>query len=156
MITATLTYLVDDQKVCLALKKKGFGVGKYNGVGGKRNSEEDIVDTAVRETFEEICVNVKPQDLTEVGQLNFQFNQKPENEFYVYVYTTKRWEGEPVETEEMCPYWFGHSQLPYEKMWCGDSHFLPDILSGKYVKATILFSADGDSVIRYQKEAHPI
>ena len=38
----TLLYLVENDNVLLALKKRGFGNGRYNGVGGKvENGETD-------------------------------------------------------------------------------------------------------------------
>jgi hypothetical protein len=32
---ATLLFLIKDQKILLAMKKRGFGKGRWNGVGGK-------------------------------------------------------------------------------------------------------------------------
>jgi 8-oxo-dGTP pyrophosphatase MutT (NUDIX family) len=32
----------DEQKILLAMKKRGFGEGKWNGVGGKREPGESI------------------------------------------------------------------------------------------------------------------
>ncbi|MEK7504190.1 MAG: hypothetical protein AAB550_01680 [Patescibacteria group bacterium] len=39
MKQATLCFLVKDNQILLAMKKRGFGVGKWNGVGGKVNEE---------------------------------------------------------------------------------------------------------------------
>jgi ADP-ribose pyrophosphatase YjhB (NUDIX family) len=49
-VQSTLSFLIKDNKVLLAQKKRGFGVGKWNGVGGKKNSDETIEQTAKRET----------------------------------------------------------------------------------------------------------
>ena len=35
MQTETLCLLMRDNEILLAMKKRGFGVGKWNGVGGK-------------------------------------------------------------------------------------------------------------------------
>jgi hypothetical protein len=35
MIETTLLLLIKNNKIMLALKKRGFGEGKFNGVGGK-------------------------------------------------------------------------------------------------------------------------
>jgi len=45
-------------EVCLAMKKRGFGMGRWNGVGGKVDSlKETVEEAAKRETKEEIDVN---------------------------------------------------------------------------------------------------
>ena len=53
---ATVLLLLKEDQILLAMKKRGFGVGKWNGVGGKPNPDEDIVSTAIRESQEEIGV----------------------------------------------------------------------------------------------------
>lgn len=60
---ATLCLLIKDGKILLAMKKRGFGVGRWNGAGGKFDSEKDkdILGAAIRETKEEIGVYVKIQ-----------------------------------------------------------------------------------------------
>ena len=40
--------------ICLAMKKRGFGVGRSNGVGGKVEAGEEIEDAVKREAQEEI------------------------------------------------------------------------------------------------------
>jgi 8-oxo-dGTP pyrophosphatase MutT (NUDIX family) len=44
---------VTDGEVLLGMKKRGFGVGKFNGFGGKVESGESVPDAAVRELREE-------------------------------------------------------------------------------------------------------
>ena len=76
MRQATLCLLIkenqDKEELLLAMKKRGFGVGKWNGVGGKINpvkGDRNIEDTAIRETEEEIGVKIK--DLEKVAILSF-------------------------------------------------------------------------------------
>ena len=52
----TLMLLKKDGKLLLGLKKRGFGLGKINGIGGKVEEGESVEAAAVRETFEEIGV----------------------------------------------------------------------------------------------------
>jgi 8-oxo-dGTP pyrophosphatase MutT (NUDIX family) len=68
---ATSLFLIKDDKVLLAMKKRGFGQGRFNGVGGKREKDETIFAAARRETFEEI--GVKPTKITKAAVLNFYF-----------------------------------------------------------------------------------
>ncbi|MBI2030953.1 NUDIX domain-containing protein, partial [Candidatus Kaiserbacteria bacterium] len=54
MKQTTLCFLVGYDRMCLAMKKRGFGTGKWNGVGGKVHDGETIEQAAVREVHEEI------------------------------------------------------------------------------------------------------
>jgi hypothetical protein len=64
----------------------------------------------------------------------------------VHVYTAKKWKGEPIESEEMIPHWFPVNQLPFEKMWQDDKHWLQKVLEGKPVTATFLFGKDNQTL----------
>src|SRR3989344_7194466 len=108
MKKTTLCFLMMKDDILLALKKQslsGFGVaiGKWNGVGGKVEKGESIKLAAVREIKEEIGVDVKEGDLEEVGNIKFNFKDKPEWDQHVHIFITKNWNGEPSESEEMMP-----------------------------------------------------
>jgi ADP-ribose pyrophosphatase YjhB (NUDIX family) len=151
MKQATLLFLINDNQILLAMKKRGFGVGRWNGVGGKPEENENIIDTAIRETQEEI--NVTPKNISQVASLDFYFQNKPEWNQQVLVYITKDWEGEPIETEEMKPQWFNKSNLPFESMWPDDPFWLPLVLSDKKIKAEFTF---GDNDIVLNKKINEI
>jgi 8-oxo-dGTP pyrophosphatase MutT (NUDIX family) len=142
---ATICFLITDSNILLAMKKRGFGEGKWNGVGGKPNPGETIEETAVRECLEEI--RVTPLNLKQVGSLSFYHLNAPEGKEWnqeVIVFTATDWEGVPLETEEMKPEWFSFAQIPYDKMWEDDRHWLPKILAGKNIKGEFLFGEDGN------------
>ena len=119
------------------MKKRGFGKGRWNGVGGKIQKGETIKQAAIRETKEEIDVNVKT--LKKVGTLDFYFDLNKEWDQSVIVFLVNNWEGSPKETEEMRPKWFNFDNLPFKKMWEDDAYWLPQILAGKKVKAEFSF-----------------
>ena len=111
MKNTTLLFLIkkDSDKVSdvlLAMKKIGFGVGRYNGVGGKVKEGETIEEAAARETKEEIGVDVDVKNIVKMGEIEFRFEDKVEWNQMVHIYTTEVWNGEPVESEEMKPYWY--------------------------------------------------
>ena len=129
-----------DKEILLAMKKRGFGTGKWNGVGGKidpKKGDKNIVDTAIRETKEEIGVRVK--ELDKVAVLNFRFPYKKEWDQDVHVFLVKDWEGEPIESEEMFPKWFKASEIPFDETWDDDKYWLPQVLKGKRLKADFVF-----------------
>jgi len=134
---ATLCFLIKNDEVLLAMKKRGFGMGKWNGVGGKQNEGELIEDAMIRETQEEISVKVR--NFLLVAEINFYFPEKPDWNQLVHVYLSDIWDGDPQETEEMAPKWFAKKELPFSNMWSDDKFWLPDVLSGKNLKADFVF-----------------
>ena len=150
---ATLIFLVKKTKgkiteICIAMKKRGFGVNKWNGVGGKVNSEiESIEDAAKREAKEEIDVGLIK--FKKVAELFFYFPYKPEWNQIVHTYFCTKWTGSPKESEEMNPKWVSIKKIPYKEMWPDDAYWLPIILKGKIVNAKFTF---GENEIIQNKE----
>ena len=129
------------------MKKRSFGKGKWNGVGGKLNEGENIIEALIRETREEIDVIVNHNDLTQVATLDFSFENNSEWNQQAHVFFTEKWEGEPMESEEVSPGWHHVDSLPYKNMWIDDIHWLPLVLSGKRITASFLFNKTGDEII---------
>jgi 8-oxo-dGTP pyrophosphatase MutT (NUDIX family) len=139
----TLAFLLKDDQILLALKKRGFGEGKWNGVGGKPMIDETIIDAAIRETQEEI--GVTPKNLKKVATLNFFYPKLPKFQDWdqqVVVFFIDDWEGEPVETDEMWPQWYSVHELPFSHMWPDDIHWLPKVLQGNVIKADFHFNRE--------------
>jgi mutator protein MutT len=146
---STLVFLIKrDQteisQICLAMKKRGFGEGRWNGVGGKVDARETIEQAAKREALEEIGVELKQYQ--KAAELAFSFPHNPDWDQLVHVYLCEDWAGEPVETEEMRPQWYDAAGLPFGQMWPDDPYWLPDVLKGKKVKAEFVFG-EGDVII---------
>ncbi|MBU1148918.1 8-oxo-dGTP diphosphatase [Patescibacteria group bacterium] len=138
------------KEICLAMKKRGFGSGYWNGSGGKQEAQDKTIeDTLLRETQEEI--GVKMTDFQKVGILDFYFKENPEWNQRMHIYLCDKWQGKPTETEEMKPQWFTVDQIPYGKMWLDDIYWLPKVLEGKLVKGQFSF-APGNKIIDHQLE----
>jgi|AntAceMinimDraft_9_1070365.scaffolds.fasta_scaffold147340_1 8-oxo-dGTP pyrophosphatase MutT (NUDIX family) len=133
----------NEGQILLAMKKRGFGKGRWNGVGGKPDSEKgdkNVLDSAKRESEEEI--GVKIQNPEKVAVVDFLFPEVPkEKEFdqQTHIFLIRKWEGEPRESEEMRPKWFSVEDIPFNQMWSDDRHWLPHILAGKKLKGKFIF-----------------
>lgn len=147
---ATLCFLIKENQILLAMKKRGFGVGKYNGVGGKVKEGETLRQTVQRETWEEICV--KPLVFKKVAVLNFLFPDSPYDINWnqeVNVFLINKWKGEPEESEEVKPKWFGKEKLPFQKMWPDDILWLPLVLKGQIIKGEFTFASDQKTIQKH-------
>ncbi len=133
----TLAFLVQDDQVLLAMKKRGFGAGNWNGVGGKQNAVETIEQAMIREAQEEI--GVAPVDYYRAAILNFTFLHQPEWSQQVHVYLVTAWHNDPTESDEMAPQWYLQNRIPYEQMWADDPLWLPRVLAGQKLHATFTF-----------------
>lgn len=139
----TLCIIHQQFKILLGMKKRGFGRGRWNGFGGKVKEREDILTAAKRELQEE--AGLIALDMEQLGILNFQWQGKPDI-LQVNVFKTSQFQGEPQETEEMKPCWFGIKEIPFEKMWQDDKYWLPLFLADKKFKGGFLFD-DKDNIL---------
>lgn len=140
---ASLCLLLREGEVLLALKKRGFGAGKWTGVGGKPEPGETIAQTTVREVEEEI--GVTPVAPRQVATLDFIFPDEPRFAGWsmrVFVSLADRWIGEPVETEEVAPRWFPRAALPYPGMWSDAAYWLPPVLRGLRIRGEFHFDGE--------------
>ncbi|HTH92941.1 MAG TPA: 8-oxo-dGTP diphosphatase [Candidatus Paceibacterota bacterium] len=150
MTQTTLCFLIDDQKILLAMKKRGFGTGKWNGVGGKVIAPETLEEAIIRETEEEIGVSIDSSDLQKVAVLSFHFiDEHADWNQQCHVYLSKVWKNEPQESEEMKPEWYAFADVPYDDMWIDDKLWLPLVIAGKKIEADFYFKEEGKVLDRY-------
>ena len=146
MKDVTLLFLRREGQILLAMKKRGFGAGRWNGVGGKVEPGETIRAAAIRECREEIGITPHRPQL--VGELIFYEANDSSFGHHARVFLATEWQGEPSETEEMRPRWFDLKDIPYDQMWADDRYWLPLLLSGKYFHGS--FTLDDNAVADYQ------
>lgn len=144
----TLLFLKKEDKILLAMKKRGFGSGKYNGVGGKIEPTETLEQALARECKEEI--NVTPMHYWKVAEHDFIMDSDTKSPWHMYVhaYFCDEWMGEPTETDEMAPEWFEVKDIPYAEMWQDDEYWLPHVLAGQKVFGSYYFDSK-DQLIRH-------
>ncbi|EIW77071.1 hypothetical protein CONPUDRAFT_168093 [Coniophora puteana RWD-64-598 SS2] len=148
----TNAFIIQEGKILLGYKKRGFGLGKYNGFGGKVDPGETPAEAAVRELQEEAGISAP---LEHTGTLVFLLDTVPWT-FHIDVYSAREFTGEPIETDEMRPEWFALPsdiagaafvsdlpQIPYETMWADDVYWMRHLLQGIPFVGRCDFEKDG-------------
>jgi len=142
----TIVIIHQADKVLLGMKKRGFGMGRYNGFGGKVETDESIEEAARREIFEEASLEII--DLEKIGVIDFSWQDKKE-ELEVHIFKSTQFNGLPEETGEMKPEWFDIKNIPYKKMWSDDIYWLPLFLQNKKFTAKFIFN-NKDKVLSHK------
>ena len=132
---ASLSIVEDtiNHKYLMIRHHRGINKGCINFPGGKKEPNESIKDCVIRETFEE--TGIKIENPIEVGYIEF-----PTMNFYVHVFKSTQYSGSIKENEaEVDAFWVDTNKVPYEEMREADRNFLPDIISGQYVKRRFMY-----------------
>lgn len=137
-IRATLMFVVRGDEVLLIRKKRGIGAGKINAPGGKIEPGESPLESAVRETEEELGITAL--DPLEVGELCFAMSDM--EDIHCHVFLARGHAGEPRETDEAIPLWTPLDAIPYGEMWEDDIHWLPGMLAGRTFRGRFAFDRE--------------
>ena len=133
---ATLVFCMKNQRMLLGMKKRGFGAGKWNGMGGKLLPTETLEECSRREMKEEAGIQIG--ELKKCGILRFEYQEKPPI-WEVHVFKSSDLIGTPCESDEMRPRWFAMNDIPYDAMWLDDKYWLPLLLKGQNFLGDFLF-----------------
>jgi 8-oxo-dGTP diphosphatase/2-hydroxy-dATP diphosphatase len=144
----TLSFVYEPSRVLLGMKKRGFGMGKWNGFGGKIEPGETMEEAACRELFEES--GVRALEIKPAGFIHFDLGGR-DFTMEVSLFRVTKYENEPEETEEMKPQWFNYDDIPYDKMWADDKFWLTAFLEGKDINGSFELDAE-NSIIRHKLE----
>jgi len=140
-LVTTLVFLLNGDQVLLAMKKRGHGAGHWNGAGGKVAPGESIEQAMVRECQEEI--GVTPLEYHQVAINDFyELHDGVQSKLTAHTFICTKWQGTPIESEEMMPHWFSIDRIPYETMWPDDQHWMPQILAGKKLRTNFRYDDD--------------
>src|SRR3989344_1080996 len=146
----TVCFLLREEKVCLAQKRRTYGIGLWNGYGGRVKDGEFVEACAIRENSEEHSLQVFTAILGKSAVV--RRDRGGEFQYELHFCLARTWEGEPQESEEMGPpRWFRFNRLgalPLLDMFSDDLVWLPRALSGEKFEADAYLSLEGDATDR--------
>jgi 8-oxo-dGTP pyrophosphatase MutT (NUDIX family) len=138
MKTATLALITKDNQVLLGYKKKGeIGTSTLNGPGGKQEANETLLECLVRETREEVGIDIITDKVEKMGTITFFNGKNPD--FEVHIFHTSHFIGEPKETLDMIPNWYDIDNLPFDKMLESDREWFTKMLKGEKFNANVYY-----------------
>ena len=152
MKLATLCYVMKDNNTLMIYRNKkenDYHMGKWNGLGGKMENGETPEECAVREVWEEAGLKVKNPEMK--GFLTFPlFDGK--DDWYVFVFVIKDFEGEIIESNEGHLEWIPNDKLFDLNLWEGDTIFLKWLFQDKFFSAK--FNYENGKYIDYTVNFH--
>jgi 8-oxo-dGTP diphosphatase len=128
-IIGTLGYVLspDKESVLMVHRNRRLAddhLGKYNGLGGKMEREEEIATCMRREIREEAGIEVI--EMTLRGTINWTGFGRHGEDWLGFIFRIDSFEGAPwSENAEGSLEWVERSRLEELPMWEGDRYFLP-------------------------------
>ncbi len=105
-------------------RKDDHHYGKYNGLGGKMESGEDIVSCLKREIYEEAGIHATK--VTMRGTINWKGFGGEGEDWFGFIFLIREYQGQPrTENSEGELVWKPIDTLHTLPMWEGDRFFLP-------------------------------
>jgi 8-oxo-dGTP diphosphatase len=133
-IVATLGYVLspDRQRVLLVHRNARADdqhLGKYNGLGGKVESDEDVMAGMRREIMEEAGIACEAMQLR--GTISWPGFGKQGEDWLGFVFLVEAYSGEPLTSNaEGNLEWVELESVAGLPLWEGDRHFLPLVFDG--------------------------
>ena len=127
-IIGTLGYVLspDRSRVLMVRRSREGDVhqGKYNGLGGKLEPDEDVVACLMRELREEAGIEVTSLRLR--GTISWPGFGKDGEDWFGFVFVVDAFTGTvPARNDDGPLEWVELDRLEELPMWEGDRHFLP-------------------------------
>jgi 8-oxo-dGTP diphosphatase len=134
-ILATLAYVIhpDGQQVLMIhrnTRPDDLHAGKFNGIGGKLQRDEDVVACLRREILEEAGITVHKPVLK--GTISWPGFGKNGEDWFGFIFLIKEWSGATgAGNQEGTLHWIKISDLLAAQiaLWPGDKLFLPLVFS---------------------------
>lgn len=133
-ILTTLIYVLNQNqdKVLMIHKNKDKNsehYGKYNGLGGKLERNEDLISGMQRELKEEAGITALDYKLK--GTINWPGFGKNGEDHFGFIFLVSEYEGEPFEScAEGDLSWVAKENILDLNLWESDQYFLPLVFDG--------------------------
>lgn len=128
-IIGTLGYILSENRSKVLLvhrnaRKEDQHLGKFNGLGGKLEPEEDVATGMIREIREEAAIEVTQMKLR--GTINWTGFGPQGEDWLGFIFLIEAFDGEPLsQNEEGSLGWHRVEGIMDLPMWEGDRNFLP-------------------------------
>mgnify|MGYP003374492259 FL=1 len=118
--------------------------GKYNGLGGKLEPDEDIGTCLTRELREELGIEVTSARLR--GTVNWPGFGKVGESWFGFVFVVDAYEGVVPERNDDGPlHWVEIDRVGELPLWEGDAHFLPLVFDDSVAMFHAVLPYDDDN-----------
>ncbi len=144
---------LDRERILLGEKLRGFGKGNVIAPGGKVDPGETPRAAAARELAEE--TGLVAGSVEDAGELLFTWADLQQRPLRVALFKVTRWTGSLRPSDELDARWVDWAAIPYDRMWDDDRIWLPNVLRGGAVTATIGYAANGRDVASVELTTHP-
>ena len=139
MKISTLCYIKKNNQTLMLhriKKKNDIHKNKWNGLGGKLIEGESPEECVKREVLEESGLIIESPKLH--GIITFpKFDEI--DDWIVFVYTAKNFEGNLIECNEGKLNWVSDDQLLSLNLWEGDKIFIPWLSQEKFFSAKFIY-----------------
>ena len=141
MLLATLCYVKRDGYTLMVYRNKkadDIHQGKWNGLGGKFEPGEGPEECVKREVLEESGLQIREPKLH--GLLMFPAFKG--NDWYVFVFTAREFEGELIDSPEGELAWIPDQKLTSLTLWPSDQIFFPWLEKEGFFSAKFIYNGD--------------
>jgi 8-oxo-dGTP diphosphatase len=128
-VLATLGYVMSADRRRVLLIRRDARVddqhfGKYNGLGGKLHSDEEVVSGMRREIEEE--AGIACEELRLAGTISWPGFGRAGEDWFGFIFRIERFSGTvKASNDEGTLQWVEIDQIQTLPLWEGDRHFLP-------------------------------
>lgn len=153
-IASTLAYILSPDRTKVLLVHRTFreddeNLGKYNGIGGKLERDEDVAEGMKREIREETGLEVTSMQLR--GTLAWADFGPRKEDWLAFVYLVDAFTGVPsASNEEGTLSWEPVDRILDLPMWKGDRLFLPLVFDGDERPFHGFMRYEGDDPIEWR------